>query len=487
MLRGKPAVTRATFDKLLPELRNRAFTITGIEEFDTLAKVRESIASIAVGGDSGMTWDQAKAEITSHLDSLDAGAERRAELLLRTHGFQAFQAANWDAAQADEDTTHLQYLATEDAKVRDSHLALNGLILPKNDPFWDTHLPPWEWGCRCRIRPVNPDLLEEARQRDETVAPDNRYVMEGPALDQLRHGTLMRDGRRYDVRAPVDKASNDSQNVWQWHPDNLRLPLQDILDRYDPETRVQFERWAKGTKIGNDGPTVWEWADSNPVRKPSPTLPPTESAPQPPPQAQDTGGPAGTPVSEALTLGKFSKKNAAAIRHALAAIDSIHGDGALPKLAIRPKVINAYGQFVYRQSGPVVINIHQKGPWPGTTTIHEVGHFLDRMVIGKPNAYASEDSSSRMAKVIEVIRKTDAWKAIQEIPSSVDRAYYSYPRECWARAYAQFIAEASGSEQMRKEIELSRLAQPYRQWSDSDFAPVRVAIREMLQELGWIK
>ncbi len=83
-------------------------------------------------------------------------------------------------------------LATEDTHVRDSHLALNGITLPKNDPFWDKHMPPWEWGCRCRIRPMNTDLVDEERDKDKDRPPEDRNVVEGPALDQLRNGTLLR-------------------------------------------------------------------------------------------------------------------------------------------------------------------------------------------------------------------------------------------------------------------------------------------------------
>lgn len=262
LLQGKAVVSREAFDRLLPELRARAFTVTGLSGFDAMQRIQDTIASLAGGAEAGRTWDEAKALITGELDALGEGAERRAELLLRTHGFQAFQAANWETAQLDEDTTHLQYLATEDDKVRDTHLALNGLILPKDDPFWDKHMPPWEWGCRCRVRPINPDLLEEAKTEDAGKPPEEQRVMEGPAARQLRAGTLIRDGRRYDVRAPSDKAPRgEARDVFQWHPENLRMPLRDILARYDPEVRDAFESWARSTAIPEQEVTVWSWAD----------------------------------------------------------------------------------------------------------------------------------------------------------------------------------------------------------------------------------
>lgn len=262
-IKGKPAVTREVFDRLLPELRGRVFTITGLEGVRTLERARDLIAGLP----AGQTWDDAKeglvAELSPFLSTEPTGedgtgpsaAERRAELLLRTHGFQAFNAANWRVAQEDADTTHLQYLATEDLNTRDSHLALNGLILPKDDPFWDTHTPPWEWGCRCRIRPINPDLLAEAKEADASREPDQQLVPEGPMLAKLREGTLVRDGRTYDITPAQDRRS---ERPYRWHPDDLRLSLAELRAATDPADWATFEAYARRTTL-DSGQTLWNW------------------------------------------------------------------------------------------------------------------------------------------------------------------------------------------------------------------------------------
>jgi SPP1 gp7 family putative phage head morphogenesis protein len=261
LIRGKAAVSRRVFDQLLPELRARAFTITGIEAANTLQRARDIIAGLP----EGKTWSEVKDELLESIspyfgedEESEKAAERRAELLMRTHGFQAFQAANWRVAQEDVDTTHLQYLATEDANVRDSHLALNGIILPKDDPFWDKHMPPWEWGCRCRVRPMNPDLVDEARAEDEARNPEDRLVMDGPAAEQLRNGTLMRGGRRYDVTAPSDRAVEPGQQAYEWHPENLVIPVEELRERYDAEVWEVFVAWAKGVRVLGEV-TLWRW------------------------------------------------------------------------------------------------------------------------------------------------------------------------------------------------------------------------------------
>lgn len=253
LIRAKPVVTRQVFDGLLPELRARAFTISGIEGANVLQRVRDMIAELP----QGSTWDQVKSGIVDELDPwLGDASEKRAEILLRTHGFQAFQAANYRVAQEDGDTTHMQYLATEDDRVRATHLALNGLILPKDDPFWEKHFPPWEWGCRCRTRAMNPDLVDEARAEDAQRAPDDRLVLEGAARTKLEQGHLQRAGRAYDVSAPSDGPEGDK--AFQWHPDNLRIPLAELEQRYDPSVWAEFRANAQRQEIAG-GVSVWQW------------------------------------------------------------------------------------------------------------------------------------------------------------------------------------------------------------------------------------
>lgn len=265
LIRGKPVVSKEVFRGLLPELRARAFTVTGIEGANVLQRIRDEIADYARGqtqDGQARTWDDAKAAIVKILDDAHfspKAAERRATLLLRTHAFQAYQAANWRVAQEDDDTTHLQYLATEDARVRASHLALNGIVLPKNDPFWQKHYPPWEWGCRCRVRPMNPDMVDDERAEDAGRPPDERNVLEGPVAQRLRDGQLLRGGQAYNV-IPPSESGQDPDQAYQWHPDNLRLPMDQILDRYDPEVREDFRQWASATDMGN-GVSVEKWLD----------------------------------------------------------------------------------------------------------------------------------------------------------------------------------------------------------------------------------
>jgi SPP1 gp7 family putative phage head morphogenesis protein len=257
-IQSKPAIVREVFDGLLPELRARAFTITGIQAADVLQRVQDEIASLP----EGTPWDEAKQNIVDTLDPyLGDAAEQRAELLLRTHGFQAFQSATWNIAQKDADTIALQYMTMEDDRVRPTHEVLDGIIVPKNDPFWKLHFPPWEWGCRCRVRPMNIDLINAQRATDRNKNPEDQLVIEGAELKQLRNNSIIGDGgQRVDITPPSQEPG--AENAYIFHPSNLSLPLEQLKERYDPEVWTIFEEWAKQMEI-EPGKTVWDWLAGN--------------------------------------------------------------------------------------------------------------------------------------------------------------------------------------------------------------------------------
>jgi hypothetical protein len=261
LIAGKDPVSASVFYGLLPELRGRAFTVSGVSAANVLQRTRDIIATLPLGVDESgnpVTWETQKAQLIEELDPyLGDGAEVRAEVLLRTNGFQAFSASTWRVAQEDEDTTHLQYIHGDQAvEPTPEHLALDGIVLPKDDPFWKDHYGPWgHLGCVCYARPMNPDLVAEEKQKDEKRNPENQNVLEGATARLLRSGTILRDGRRYDVS---NDGSPEQPEPFKTNPDDLRIPVDALKEKYDEETWMDFVKWAKETEAMR-GVSVWEW------------------------------------------------------------------------------------------------------------------------------------------------------------------------------------------------------------------------------------
>ncbi len=260
-IEDKPVVTRQVFDDLLPELRARAFLVTGIEDANVAADIRTTLAELP----RGETWENVKASLIDQLgawlaDDDGISAAARAQLLMRTHGFQAYQAAQHQIMERQAGVfEYWQYLSLDDEKVRPAHRALHEVIAPANDPFWRDHSPPWQWGCRCRKVPLLPEEVDDIRRQEANAAPFRRKVLEGPRLKLARQGRLdLGPTQGVDIRSDQARGKD---NPFTFDPGTLRIPAAQLRDRYDAETWSEFEGAAKRNRLP-DGRNVWTWLNN---------------------------------------------------------------------------------------------------------------------------------------------------------------------------------------------------------------------------------
>lgn len=264
ILANKPVVRREVYDAILPELQARAFTMTGIEDAATLQRLKDVIGELP----EGRPWDEVKSKVLDELSPwMDPEvALRRAELLMRHNGYQAYMATK--VAVMDRHKVgfpYRQYITMEDGAVRNTHAALNGLIMPSDSPFWADHTPPWDWGCRCEIVPLQDWEVEDIaanQSLDDRGAEETAGWVPGPAEQRA----IEKDGRvslgpnvNVDVTAPRKRKGNE-RGTFGWYPGDLRIGMDELRERYDPDVFASFERYATGTKL-DDGRTLWDWLE----------------------------------------------------------------------------------------------------------------------------------------------------------------------------------------------------------------------------------
>lgn len=282
-IRDKPAVSSSVFKRLLPELKSRAITVAGIESAGVLRDIREAIARVPEGAD----WDKEKRKIADLVHPYVSdpaeptnkkAARRKAELLLRTHGFQSYSIGQHQVMREQQDVfPWWQYLTMTDELVRPTHAELHKLILPASSPFWAKHTPPWDWGCRCRKVPLLPEEVEEQRRAEAKKPPEAKTVIEGEALRYLEDQQKLDRGpnKIFDLTPPSDKRPD----AFLFEPDSLRLTPDQLATRYDAQTWADFRAWAEVIKIERGGSlTVWQWLlgqvgtpDAAPAVQPSST------------------------------------------------------------------------------------------------------------------------------------------------------------------------------------------------------------------------
>ena len=89
---------------------------------------------------------------------------------------QARSASLWkDIQDLKKEFPLLKYTTVGDARVRPTHRAINHIIRPVDDPFWDTNFPPNGWRCRCtvfqesrgKVTKISPKILNATKTFDD--------------------------------------------------------------------------------------------------------------------------------------------------------------------------------------------------------------------------------------------------------------------------------------------------------------------------------
>ncbi|HTJ78526.1 MAG TPA: phage minor head protein [Rariglobus sp.] len=490
-LKDKPVVSRTVFDQMVPEIKARTFAVAGIESVKVLQSLRDRIADLPAGAD----WDDIKGDLVDQLspyfESSDAEgadvspAERRAETLLRTHGYQAYSAAQYNVLDRQRDVFPFwRYQTAQDDRVRDAHAALDGVVLPSNDPFWQSHFPPWDFNCRCTIVPLSPEDVEDIKAEDDKKPPEERSILTDDQRSMMKNsGILMRGPSiNVDVRSPLEKGRADG---YSFQPGDLRLSVAEIKSRYEAPVWSAFETFAKNTALA-DGRSVYDWMDGKAA------VPGAETAALVPAPAAPENQ---KPVSSALQVLTRGVAKVATVR-ALQLIDLAHDDGVLPSIPVNGAVPkSAWGAYFRTAAGkPVNIALAAKAPQKLMTMTHEVGHFIDHQALDAAGIFASQESpllagwrhAVEHSQPIALLRQKLA--AAHE-PLRTHLEYLLRGREIWARAYAQYIATRTGDAAMLAELEAMRSQAGYGNlvtWTEADFAPIAKEIDLVFKQKGWI-
>lgn len=141
--------------------------------------------------------------LTKEFDELGLTPRHKAHLetLYRTQTHLAY-AAGREVQEMDPDIDEIlwgyKYVTVGDDRVRPEHAGLDGVTLPKDDPFWATNKPPNGWNCRCQAIP-----LFDSPEGGSVQPPD---LFEGvkPGADK---GFGFRASDVFDLRRPGSVAA----------------------------------------------------------------------------------------------------------------------------------------------------------------------------------------------------------------------------------------------------------------------------------------
>ncbi len=171
---------KVNVDRLQKEYSARALDVLSDLGDEVESSIRKKIIEL-IGKGAHVSEAIEKLNNTLVKLGVDSVAPYKLETVYRTELQTAFNAGRWIADQ-DPDVQEIlwgyKYVTVGDDRVREEHAALDGVTLPKDDPFWDKYWPPNGWNCRCQVIPVfeernivKPDKIDgQIPQPDEGFA-----------------------------------------------------------------------------------------------------------------------------------------------------------------------------------------------------------------------------------------------------------------------------------------------------------------------------
>lgn len=184
--RAKGLRITGPWTELTPAEHARSFTVAHCARLDVLADIRAALdAALAQGtpysgfkkalkpllirkGWWGPAIDTATGEVLASYPGTSApvmwGSPRRLQTIFDSNLQSAYMAGRY--RQMSENAAarpYWEYVATLDARTRPAHAALNGKVLPADDPAWRSLYPPNGYRCRCRVVARAADEIAPAR------------------------------------------------------------------------------------------------------------------------------------------------------------------------------------------------------------------------------------------------------------------------------------------------------------------------------------
>jgi|GEM_PF-317883 len=178
--RSKGLVESFAWQDVSAEEHAVAWTVAKAMRRDVLQDIREAVDRALA---EGRTFEQFKAELQPLLEAkgwwgrktmtdpltglereVQLGSARRLKTIFDVNLRQAYGAGRWERAQASKKAfPFLRYVAVGgkagDGRTRLQHREWHGTILPMDDPWWETHYGPCDFGCRCTAQQVSARMM----------------------------------------------------------------------------------------------------------------------------------------------------------------------------------------------------------------------------------------------------------------------------------------------------------------------------------------
>ena len=159
--RGKQGLMIPTehWDDVKNAAHDTGFMVAGAAKADLLTDFYNAVEK-AISDGKSLNWFQSQFDtiVATHGWDYTGARDWRSRVIYSTNLSTSYAAGRWEQLK-HPDLIKLrpcwEYVHSDlSVHPRKWHQAWNGLVLPNDDPWWDSHYPPNGFGCRCRVRAV---------------------------------------------------------------------------------------------------------------------------------------------------------------------------------------------------------------------------------------------------------------------------------------------------------------------------------------------
>lgn len=177
-LRKKLNVPTARWTDLWQHQHSVAFTVAGAQSKALVSDFHDAVNK-AIG--EGRTLEDFRKDfdriVEDHGWSYNGSRNWRSKVIFETNLRTAYAAGKWEQIQrVKQSRPYLRYVAVMDNRTREEHRGWHDMVLPADDPFWQTHFPPNGWNCRCTVQSLNERDLERYGLSVSPAAPPIEMV-----------------------------------------------------------------------------------------------------------------------------------------------------------------------------------------------------------------------------------------------------------------------------------------------------------------------
>lgn len=183
-IRGKIPIPTETWADITNAMHGRAFVVAGANKMEIVSDFHKAIlGAIENGTDISRFRKDFDAIVEKYGWSYNGKRGWRTNIILDTNLSTAYSAGREKQRRTEavvkafpNDT----YRSMDDGRVRPLHKSWDGVTLPWDDPWWDTHTAPCGWGCRCWKEP-------SAGKPDKQAPNDGTVAWKNPATGKTEY------------------------------------------------------------------------------------------------------------------------------------------------------------------------------------------------------------------------------------------------------------------------------------------------------------